>query len=65
MRTNTNGHAATTAIAAQAIAAAARPSGGSHNHSPSQDSARNSPMAVANEVSAGHSRSQKIVQRAR
>ena len=65
MRTKTNGHAATTAIAAQAMTAAARPSGGSHSHSPSQDSARNNPMAVASEVSAGHNRSQKIVQRAR
>jgi len=59
MRTNTNGNAATTASAAQAITAAARPSGGSHSHRPSQDSARNSPMAVASEVSAGHSRSRK------
>ena len=43
----------------------ARPSGGSHSHRPSQDSARNRPTAVASEASAGHSRSHKIVQRAR
>src|SRR4029077_7516142 len=64
-RTDRNGHAAITAIAAQAITATARPSGGSHSQSPSQDSARNRPTAVASEVNAGHTRSQKIVQRAR
>src|SRR4029077_1568878 len=37
----------------------------SHSQSPSQDSARNRPTAVASEVNAGHTRSQKIVQRAR
>ena len=41
------------------------PSGGSHSHRPSQDTARNRPTAVASVASAGHSRSQKIVQRAR
>ena len=43
----------------------ARPIGGSHSQSPSQDSARNRPTTVATDASAGHSRSQKIVQRAR
>ena len=41
------------------------PSGGSQSHSPSQDAARNRPIAVASAASAGHSRSQKIVTRAR
>ena len=43
----------------------ARPTGGSHSHSPSQDSARNRPTAVAIDASAGHSRSHRIDQRAR
>ncbi len=43
----------------------ARPIGGSHSQSPSHDSARNRPITVAIDASAGHSRSQKIVQRAR
>ena len=43
----------------------ARPIGGSHSQRPSQDTARNRPTAVATDASAGHSRSQKIVQRAR
>jgi len=65
MRTKTNGNAAAIASSAQAITAAARNSGGSHSQSPSHDSARNTPTAVKSEVSAGHSRSHKIVQRAR
>ena len=56
---------AATASTKNANSPIARPSGGSHSHSPSQDSARNSPAAVAIEASAGHSRSQKIDQRAR
>jgi hypothetical protein len=43
----------------------ARASGGSHSHSPSQDSARNSPTAVKSVASTGHSRSHRMVQRAR
>ena len=43
----------------------ARPIGGSHSQSPSHDSARKRPITVAIDASAGHSRSQKIVQRAR
>jgi len=43
----------------------ARPIGGSQSHSPSQETARNSPTTVATDATAGHSRSQKIVQRAR
>src|SRR5215471_17828231 len=43
----------------------ARPAGGSQSHRPSHESARNRPMTVATDASAGHSRSQKIVQRAR
>ena len=43
----------------------ARPSGGSDQPQPSQDSARNSPTAVASDASAGHSRSQNRLPRAR
>ena len=43
----------------------ARPMGGSQSQRPSQETARNRPTTVAIEASAGHSRSQKIVQRAR
>ena len=51
---------------AQTIASpTARASGGSHSHTPSQDTARNRPTTVASAASGGHSRSQKIVQRAR
>ena len=57
--------AAATAMAASASRPAARPSGGSHSHSPSHDNAKKSPIAVASAASGGHSRSQKIVQRAR
>jgi hypothetical protein len=45
--------------------AMARAIGGSQSHSPSHDTARNRPMTVATDASAGHSLSQKIVQRAR
>jgi len=44
---------------------AARASGGSQSHSPSQETARNSPTIAARRASAGHSRSQKILKRAR
>ena len=50
---------------AKASTAAARPSGGNQSHNPSQEMVRNRPAAVASVASAGHSRSQKIVQRAR
>src|SRR5215831_5314490 len=43
----------------------ARPAGGSQSHRPSHTSPRNRPMTVATDASAGHSCSQKIVQRAR
>ena len=43
----------------------ARAVGGSQSQTPSQETARNKPMTVAIDASAGHSRSQKIVQRAR
>src|SRR4029079_15163875 len=43
----------------------ARPIGGSHSQSPNQETARNRPTTVATDASAGHSRSQKIVQRPR
>ena len=42
-----------------------RPTGGSHNHTPSQETAMNRPMAVPRLASAGHSRSQKMAKRAR
>ena len=41
------------------------PIGGSHSHSPSQDTARNSPITVTSAASGGHSRSHRIAQRAR
>ena len=41
------------------------PIGGSHSHTPNHETARNRPITVAMDASAGHSRSQKIVQRAR
>ena len=44
---------------------AARASGGSHSHMPSQDTARKRPMTAASLAKTGHSRSQKMVQRAR
>src|SRR5262249_56157348 len=43
----------------------ARPVGGNQSHRPSHETARNKPMTVAIDASAGHNRSQKIVQRAR
>ncbi len=43
----------------------ARPIGGSASHSPSHETARKRPITVAIEATPGHSRSQKIVQRAR
>jgi len=43
----------------------ARPIGGSQSQRPSQETPRKSPMTVAIEASGGHSRSQKIVRRAR
>jgi hypothetical protein len=43
----------------------ARPIAGNHSHRPSHETARNRPMTVASDASAGHSRSQKMVQRAR
>src|SRR5262245_20408389 len=43
----------------------ARAVGGSQSHSPIHETARNRPITVAIDASAGHSRSQKIVQRAR
>src|SRR5262249_6235 len=43
----------------------ARPVGGSQSQRPSHETARNRPMTVASDASAGHNRSQKIVQRAR
>jgi hypothetical protein len=43
----------------------ARPAGGSQSQRPSHETARNRPMTVAIDASAGHRRSQKIVQRAR
>ena len=43
----------------------ARPSGGSISQMPTQETARNSPTAVAIAASAGHSRSHRIDQRAR
>ena len=65
MRSSPNGTSAATTTTTKPITPTARPSGGSHSHSPSQDSARNKPIAVASVASAGHSRSQRIVQRAR
>ena len=65
MRNEANGKIAATAMIANAISPAARPSGGSQSHSPSQDTVRKRPMTVASVARAGHSRSQKIVQRAR
>ena len=64
-RTKTKGTTAARAMMAKANTAVARPSGGSHSHNPSQETVRNRPAAVANVASAGHRRSQKIVQRAR
>ncbi len=43
----------------------ARAIGGIQSQSPSHDTARNRPMTVATDASAGHSLSQKMVQRAR
>ena len=43
----------------------ARPAGGNQSQTPSHDTARNRPITVASDAIAGHSRSQKIVQRAR
>ena len=43
----------------------ARPQGGNQSQRPSHDTARNRPMTVASVATAGHSRSQKIVPRAR
>jgi len=42
-----------------------RPIAGSHSQRPSQDAARNRPMTVPSEASAGHNLSQRMVQRAR
>ena len=43
----------------------ARGQGGSASHRPAQDSARKNPMATDSEASAGHSRSQNRLPRAR
>ena len=64
-RTRPNGTAAASATSPKATTAAARPSGGSHSHSPSHDTVRKRPIAVASVASAGHSRSHKMVQWAR
>ena len=65
MRKKPNGISAASTAPANAIRPMVRPSGGSHSHSPSQDTARKNPTAVASVASAGHSRSQRMVQRAR
>ena len=44
---------------------AARASGGSQSHTPSQDTVRKRPTTAASLANTGHSRSQKMVQRAR
>ncbi len=44
--------------------ATARAIGGSHSQAPAHDTARNRPTAVAMAASGGHSRSQKVIQRA-
>ena len=43
----------------------ARPTGGSHSQTPSHDTARNRPTAVAGAASAGHRRSHRMAARAR
>ena len=64
-RSRNSGSSAAAAIRQNTPSPMARPIGGSHSHSPSQDTARNRPTAVAIDASAGHSRSHRIVQRAR
>ena len=64
-RSARNGTIAASARIAKADRPAARASGGSQSQSPSHDTVRNNPMTVTNRARAGHSRSQKIVQRAR
>ena len=64
-RTMNSGTAAATARTKNTNRPMARPSGGSATHNPSQEAARNRPAAVAIEANAGHSRSQRIDQRAR
>jgi hypothetical protein len=54
-RTKTKGTAAASAMTAKASTAAARPTGGSHSHTPSQEMVRNRPAAVARAI-AGRSR---------
>ncbi len=44
--------------------ATARAIGGSHSQTPSHDTARNRPIAVAIAASGGHSLSQKVIHRA-
>ena len=65
MRNRPSGTSAATVATAKPRSPMARASGGSHSHSPSQDSARNSPTAVKSVASTGHSRSHRMVQRAR
>ena len=65
MRNTANREAAARATITNASMTAARPNGGSQSHRPSHDTVRNRPITVASVASAGHSRSQKIVKRAR
>ena len=65
MRSIRNGANAAAVSRKKAPRPIARPIGGSHSQRPNQDTARNKPTTVATDASAGHSRSQKIVQRAR
>ncbi len=64
-RSRSSGSSAAAAIRQNRPSPMARPTGGNHSHSPSQDSARNRPAAVAIDASAGQSRSHRIDQRAR
>src|SRR5207245_8697291 len=60
-----SGQVAAAVSKAKPPSAIARPTGGSHSHRPSQEMARKIPNAVASVASGGHSRSQKLVHRAR
>src|SRR6266481_3035404 len=60
-----NGRLAAKASTKKPHSAIARPIGGSHSHKPSHETARKIPTAVASVAIGGHSRSQKVIHRAR
>ena len=63
-RTKISGTVAAAVRTRKTNSATARAIGGSHSQAPAHETARNSPIAVAMAASGGHSRSQKVIQRA-